>query len=66
VQCLGVGEIIPRVVVLDPAVTVHTLEWLFLSTGIRAVDHCVEGTCSGEATPFDVPHGHTSCLMLPA
>src|SRR5258707_8109845 len=44
--------IIPRVVVLDPAVTVHTPEWLWLSTGIRAVDHCVEGICSGEANPY--------------
>jgi maleylacetate reductase len=121
--------IIPRAVVLDPAVTVHTPEWLWLSTGIRAVDHCVEGLCSGEANPytdaqavhglmllgrglprvkadpddlaarldcqigawlsmgplaggvpmgashgigyvlgalFDIPHGHTSCIMLPA
>ena len=122
-------EIIPRAVVLDPAVTMHTPEWLWLSTGIRAVDHCVEGICSGEANPFadaqalhgltllarglprvkadpadlearldcqigswlsmgplasgvpmgashgigyvlgalfDIPHGHTSCIMLPA
>jgi maleylacetate reductase len=122
-------RIIPRAVVLDPAVTVHTPEWLWLSTGIRAVDHCVEGICSGEANPyadaqalhglallcrglprvkadpndlaarldcqigswlsmgplasgvpmgashgigyvlgavFDIPHGHTSCIMLPA
>jgi maleylacetate reductase len=121
--------IIPRAVVLDPAMTVRTPEWLFLSTGIRAVDHCVEGICSNEAHPyadaqalrglalltqglprvkadpsdlqarldcqlgswlsmaplasgvpmgashgigyvlgavFDVPHGHTSCIMLPA
>jgi maleylacetate reductase len=120
---------IPAAVVLDPAVTLHTPEWLFLSTGIRAVDHCVEGACSAEAHPyadaqalrglallvsglrrvkadpsdlaarldcqmgswlsmgplasgvpmgashgigyilgamFDVPHGHTSCVMLPA
>ena len=27
-----------------PRLTVHTPEWLWLSTGIRAVDHCVEGT----------------------
>src|SRR6202042_2886402 len=45
-------RIIPRVVVLDPAMTVHTPEWLFLSTGIRAVDHCVEGICSNEAHPY--------------
>ncbi|MBO0736752.1 MAG: iron-containing alcohol dehydrogenase, partial [Alphaproteobacteria bacterium] len=33
---------IPRTVVLDPDASVHTPEWLFLSTGIRAVDHAVE------------------------
>jgi maleylacetate reductase len=43
---------IPRAVILDPAITVHTPEWLFLSTGIRAVDHCVEGICSHEAQPY--------------
>jgi maleylacetate reductase len=42
----------PRAAILDPAVTVHTPEWLFLSTGIRAVDHCVEGLCSREAHPY--------------
>ena len=120
--------IMPKAVILDPAPTVYTPEWLFLSTGIRAVDHCVEGICSGEAHPygdaqalqglslltsglmrvkadpsdlearldcqmgtwmsmaplasgvpmgashgigyvlgavFDIPHGHTSCIMLP-
>ena len=122
-------QIIPRAVMLDPAVTVHTPAWLWLSTGIRAVDHCVEGICSSKANPFadaqalhglsllsrglprvktdptdlearldcqigtwlsmgplaggvpmgashgigyvlgavfDIPHGHTSCIMLPA
>ena len=44
--------VMPRAVILDPAVTVHTPEWLFLSTGIRAVDHCVEGLCSREAHPY--------------
>lgn len=121
--------VIPRAAILDPAITVHTPEWLWLSTGIRAVDHCVEGFCSAEAHPyadaqalkglgllasalprvkanpgdldarldcqlgtwlsmgaltagvpmgashgigyvlgggFDVPHGYTSCVMLPA
>jgi maleylacetate reductase len=121
--------VMPRAAILDPAITVHTPQWLWLSTGIRAVDHCVEGLCSREAHPyadaqalkglamlaqalprvqadpvdldarmdcqigtwlsmgplssgvpmgashgigyvlgaaFDVPHGHTSCVMLPA
>lgn len=43
---------IPHAVILDPAITLHTPEWLFLSTGIRAVDHCVEGICSREAHPY--------------
>jgi maleylacetate reductase len=42
----------PRAVILDPSVTVHTPEWLFLSTGIRAVDHAVEDICSVNPTPF--------------
>jgi maleylacetate reductase len=112
-----------RAVILDPAVTVHTPQWLWLSTGIRGVDHAVETLCSIEAHPYcdglalhalrlfaqalpqpddldarlacqqaswlagssiarvnygashgighalgafaDVPHGHTSCVMLP-
>jgi maleylacetate reductase len=45
-------KVMPRAAILDPAVTVHTPEWLWLSTGIRAVDHCVEGLCSREAHPY--------------
>ena len=41
--------IMPRATILDPAITVHTPEWLWLSTGIRAVDHCVEGICSARS-----------------
>jgi maleylacetate reductase len=44
--------IIPRAVILDPAITVHTPQRLFISTGIRALDHCVEGICSSEANPY--------------
>ena len=44
--------VMPRAAILDPALTMHTPEWLFLSTGIRAVDHCVEGICSREAHPY--------------
>jgi maleylacetate reductase len=42
----------PRSVILDPAITVHTPEWLFLSTGIRAVDHAVEDICSVNSQPL--------------
>jgi maleylacetate reductase len=42
----------PRTVILDPSVTVHTPEWLWLSTGIRAVDHAVEDLCSVNSQPM--------------
>ncbi|MBM3488966.1 MAG: iron-containing alcohol dehydrogenase [Alphaproteobacteria bacterium] len=44
--------IIPVSVILDPAITVHTPQWLWLSTGIRAVDHAVETYCSLDANPY--------------
>ena len=44
--------LMPRAVILDPWLGAHTPEWLWLSTGIRAVDHCVEGICSREAHPY--------------
>lgn len=111
-----------RAVILDPAITRHTPEWLWRSTGIRGVDHAVEALLSIEANAYcdglalhalrlfsehlsgtsfedrlacqhaswlaastigrvpygashgighalgaaaNVPHGHTSCVMLP-
>src|ERR1700720_2466207 len=54
----------PRAVILDPAVTVHTPEWLWLSTGIRAVDHCVEGLCSREAHPYADAQAQKGLSML--
>jgi maleylacetate reductase len=45
-------RVMPSAAILDPAVTAHTPQWLWLSTGIRAVDHCVEGLCSREAHPY--------------
>jgi alcohol dehydrogenase class IV len=39
-------------VILDPAVTAHTPAWLWLSTGMRAVDHAVETICSKAPQPF--------------
>ncbi len=43
---------IPRTVILDPAASLPTPEWLFLSTGIRAVDHAVEDICSVDGQPL--------------
>ena len=43
---------VPRVVVLDPEATVFTPEKLWLSTGIRALDHAVEGYLFGGDHPI--------------
>jgi maleylacetate reductase len=51
-ESYGHPLMMPQAVILDPAVTIHTPEWLFLSTGIRAVDHAVEDICSINPTPF--------------
>lgn len=45
-------EIGAAAVILDPAVTVHTPEWLWLSTAVRAIDHAVEGICSIQPSPL--------------
>jgi maleylacetate reductase len=121
--------LVPRSVVLDPAATLDTPDWLLFSTGIRALDHAIESYNCPIANPaseslslkglslladslprikaapadldarmtaqfgmwhaiwpstsgiyhgashgigyalgagFGVPHGHTSCVMLPA
>src|SRR5580693_8327263 len=35
-------KLVPGVIILDPAVTVRTPQWLWLSSGIRALDHAIE------------------------
>jgi maleylacetate reductase len=122
-------ELVPRAVIFDPSITLHTPEWLWISTGVRALDHALEtigslksnaycdtlalgaielineGLPRVKADPtdldarlkcqmgmwmsivplvagidmgashaighvmggsFNVPHGHTSCVMAPA
>ncbi len=39
-------------VILDPAITRHTPPWLWLSTGVRGLDHAVEGICSIQYSPL--------------
>lgn len=43
---------VPSVVVLDPGATVFTPEELWLSTGVRALDHAVEGYLYGGDHPI--------------
>jgi alcohol dehydrogenase class IV len=44
---------VPPVVVLDAEVTLHTPEKLWLSTGIRALDHAVEGFLAKGEHPIE-------------
>jgi maleylacetate reductase len=55
-----------QAVILDPALTVHTPEWLWLSTGIRAVDHAVESICSRTPNPFVDANSAEGLRMLSA
>jgi maleylacetate reductase len=45
-------QTVPPVVILDPQATVFTPETLWLSTGIRALDHAVEGYLYGGDHPI--------------
>ncbi len=42
----------PVMVILDPQLSRHTPEWLFLSTGVRSVDHAVETLASDRSNDF--------------
>lgn len=41
-----------RAVFLDAELTLETPLWLWLSSGMRSVDHCVEALCSTNAHPY--------------
>ena len=56
--------VMPRAAILDPAITRHTPEWLLLSTGIRAVDHCVEALCSNETHAYGDAHAAKGLALL--
>ncbi|HEY7804793.1 MAG TPA: iron-containing alcohol dehydrogenase, partial [Orrella sp.] len=45
-------EIGAMAVILDPAITQHTPDWLWLATGVRALDHAIETVCSTHHQPF--------------
>ena len=42
----------PIAIVLDPALTIYTPEWLWFSTGVRALDHALEALGSTHSNHF--------------
>jgi maleylacetate reductase len=44
--------LVPRAVILDPAMTLSTPPWLWASTGMKAVDHAVEQLCNPDRSPY--------------
>lgn len=53
-----------KAVYLDPDLTLETPDWLWLSTGMRSVDHCIEALCSTTAHPFTDALAARSLNML--
>jgi maleylacetate reductase len=57
-------EMIPHTVILDPQLTLHTPLPLWLSTGLRAVDHAVETLCAVRTQPlFEATAGRALELL---
>ena len=60
--------LVPQTIILDPALTRHTPEWLWLSMSgnmagvVKGASHGIGHMLGGTA---NVPHGYTSCVMLP-
>jgi alcohol dehydrogenase class IV len=51
-ETYGGPQLTPRMVLLDPELTLATPEWLWGATGMRAMDHAVETVYSNEHQPF--------------
>src|SRR3954469_11276296 len=63
-ESFGHPLMMPKNVILDPRATLHTPEWLLLSTGIRAVDHAVEDICSLECQPISEGASYHALKLL--
>lgn len=53
-----------RAVFLDPELTLDTPDSLWLATGMRSVDHCIEALCSVNAHPFTDALASEALTML--
>lgn len=53
-----------KAIILDAELTLATPDWLWLSSGLRSVDHCVEAISSNTAHPFTDALAAHSLTML--
>ncbi len=63
-ESFGHPLMMPKTVVLDPRASFYTPDWLFLSTGIRAVDHAVEDICSPQCQPISEGASYHALKLL--
>ena len=53
---VGHRRLYADLIVLDPDMTAGTPNWLWLSTGVKALDHCIERLyCAGNQPAIDAP-----------
>ena len=53
---VGHPRLYADLIVLDPDMTAGTPDWLWLSTGVKALDHCIERLyCRGNQPAIDAP-----------
>jgi len=57
-------DMAPAAIVLDPRVTLHTPQWLWLSTGIRSVDHATETLASDRSDPYSDGMAESALRLL--
>lgn len=53
-----------KAIIMDADLTLATPDWLWLSSGLRSVDHCIEAICSNNAHPFTDALAAHSLTML--
>lgn len=58
------GKVGISVIVMDSALTQTTPQKVWLSTGLRAVDHCVETICSSNPNPEGTKHSLRGLKLL--
>ena len=55
-----------RIVIYDPELCLNTPDWLWVATGMRALDHAIEGIYSTRAQPFTDTLGAEAIRLMMA